>query len=625
MTCVEKTNLEDGRIHFTVKDRRGCVEELYIQPESIGTWDIEVNLIRPPTPYSPAKIEVSIPGADGTLAPYKLEIEGVVYDLDNPLGVSTLSIPLRSGGVHDVTVFNTEDCEITKEVDFQSCAELPRELLISYQIDYSQSDDKGPEAPNLYHQCTDDAQLVLNIFGGLGPYLVEIRSSDPNTPWSFSATYDESIDDGIRIPQNLPDVDVTVQVVDDCGSIVLEDVRFCNGCDFTYDNSGVRKFLIGRNGGVVLEVDCPCGNCGTFSDSDVIITFNPALIQDWELPYTIIWPASAGQVNTVIDYNQNGEIAIVHGTDDVDFVSSTAGSVPIVVQRGDGCELTIPVAFHEAPEITLNYFTGGSGVIEAYEGTFTCAICAATDDPNLISQDDCEGDSRLFVYIPDDLQNPCNGGGTLIYYTNEEGSDELSIAETVVFGRDEAIGAIFEHGMFNVNPNCVVGGTCFFPSDRIEGISDNSYPIAAFWCGEAGDPNADPCDEAPPCPEGFECYLGECEERCELNMCEDACDFFFEMNGENRNETFLLEHGLEDGSLVELIYNSFVVPDHFRVTGVYNNWNSGCVATRSDRVKRFQVKENVPIKIEVKTDCSRLDTRWFIELTCINGGTNAGN
>ena len=121
----------EGQTMYSVRDARGCVEEITLTHAEIGTWDVEITLLRPKSPTSFAQFSVRLIDADPSLAPYKLELFGNIYELSDLTGENVFSGNARDG-INYITVFNNLNCEITKEVDFGSCSTL-QELSVHVQ------------------------------------------------------------------------------------------------------------------------------------------------------------------------------------------------------------------------------------------------------------------------------------------------------------------------------------------------------------------------------------------------------------------------------------------------------------------------------------------------------------
>jgi len=615
-----------GQFKYTVIDDRGCKEELIVPYGDIGTWDYEVEVLRPRSPSSFAQIEVTLDGIDESHAPFTLGINGIEYNLEDLSGANTIWVDAREG-VNQLLVYSNIGCEIVKEIDFGSCMTLSQELSVSTGVSYDGV--TGDVVPiDRRTECNDNSYLSLSLYGGLSPYEVVIRSEDDI--WSFTDQL-ESGDHLINSP--LPQSSVIVEVVDECGNIFHDEIIHCNYCDLEYAQSE-QSFFIGENRGIEFSLDCPCGcNIVDFNGADLDLIYRSHLIEDWELPYTITWPEITGLGETVLFLKSDGTIGR-NGPDHADYDFDYPEEFYVTITRGDGCVIEVPVIFSTEESTSISYITGQSSSVLAYEGIASCVRCDATDDETLIdidSNSNCEGgDVHYFEFYPLDPDNPCYGGGTL--RTREWDVDQNKfVIHNITVSANDVIGSILEYGRelaprpsgSPITDVCERGGSCLFDSDLINDLDSNS-PIAGFWCSSFIDPFEDPCSGVPDCGDGMVCDGGECVPYCQVNFCEsDICNFIGDsQNGGGLRETIYIEHDLPDGTALKFNYNTFSLPEAFEITNIKGGKRTiDCVATESLEFIFINVIEGLPVVVFVDgVSCHTGSRNWYFDFECVSNG-----
>jgi len=599
------------------EDDRGCRVEQTFVLANIGPFMASIDIIRPSTILGDGVISVTLNG-ELEYAPYYLYVDGERFELPNNQGSNEITLVGVESGTHSVTIRNGIGCALRLEdIEIPGCDGVEPMIVRSSYI-YEEADPVF--SPRLGRMCNNDAQLHVDILDGIDPYTVRVEAIDPTINWSFQTVLgvDET---SVTIEEILPDVPVRLSVTDGCDNTYSEEVRYCDHCEFDYNNHD-EGFSFGTSRAVTIDIDNACGGrSGLFGlgmGTDIEVRyFEP--IEEWELPYTITWPDGRG---TFEIYWENGKV-LSRGIDKIDLDTENdddLGDFTVLVERGDGCQLTLPFVVNH--EETHNYsfvFVDGPGFgIPQFQdlvmGTEQCRECNPA--PSIPGSADCTSSTRWFEYQPNNPNDPCGSGGTLTWYW--EGASSFSFEEISTTVRpSDIIGSVSSAGLgVLVDPLCVTGGGCIIRD--ILGNGDlpgtGGIPLLVPVCSAVSTTSSGDCDGG--CPSGHECSLGECRPICEVNFCADLCDFAYEEGSGDR--TIYFDNNLAVGSTIRLVYNTGdEFANSFNVTGGAIG-QIGEVVTGAGVFNTIdlQIASNEPIRIDVRAFGGGALDRWAIEIEC---------
>lgn len=329
----------------------------------------------------------------------------------------------------------------------------------------------------------------------------------------------------------------------------------------------------------------------------------------------------------------------------------------------------------------FNNFPSGFDDENVYNGVWRCEAC--TEEPEYIFQDDideCEDFGNwqftFFDFVPNDYDNPCNGGGTMTIMDFDDNGN--AIIQTIEVAPNTAIAEYPGEYHFQL-PNedavtCEQSGWCVFDAIDVYGsISDaggnpidkallatwKKEPCEVIIWNDPVEPNPDPCFSDDDCPpgygchtdgncyetceeEGAECFYGVCQDGlcmpeedgecfppcpvglvCEDNNCyldQDFCGFYVEENGGGTN-TYQFYHGDLSGTEVIFEYKTLTLEDQISISGAINE-DIACVSTGTSWVALPPITMGTSPTTTIHVDptpCSGNSSRYRIRISCPEG------
>lgn len=199
------------------------------------------------------------------------------------------------------------------------------------------------------------------------------------------------------------------------------------------------------------------------------------------------------------------------------------GEYDVSIRYSNGCEFSTSFVKSGLGSglQTLGYVEGSVRTcarckerIPGYEVSFICDNCDYKGE-YMLDQNECDYEDsyiyQYFEYDPNDLDNPCYGGGTIKVYRRE--GKNVVLKESFPVDGDYTVDVLNSRPQPWVDPKfqCLNGGRCFFDAYKLLGHK-LALPIIAQWCSELVDYDDFWCREFPEeyCPEqtgggGIEC------------------------------------------------------------------------------------------------------------------------
>ncbi|MEO1628223.1 MAG: SprB repeat-containing protein, partial [Bacteroidota bacterium] len=370
----------------------------------------------PPSPYALLEVEADVSPTNqlGSIELWPSGGDGD-YRFHWSNGSSEQNLYNLVSGIYQVTVSDGQGCEVIESYEINNCRGGTHDGNDPLRVDAIAHGNPSGQG------CQGNKTLrVRTAQGGQPPYLlhIELVSSPVDPDFADIRRYEVQ---PMGYPQNLNTLDFEVpagryfiRLFDACGNEVNQSVDLCEHCGYTYD-PGRRRFSLGDRGQVEIILHCDCAFRCDGQDNYLELKFISRGMT--EMDYALTWPDGS---QAFFEYNQGGHIS---GQVRYHFEQPPpSGRIDEVVQveRADGCVFEIPVIVNDGGQESIlfsdlhsNY--GG----QYYTGTSVCNLCVP--DPGYYEPQeatcfdgiDPETLPMVFGYLPNNINNPCAGGGKL--------------------------------------------------------------------------------------------------------------------------------------------------------------------------------------------------------------------
>jgi len=500
-------NLAAGTYSATITDL--CSEQAYYEG-SITTEQVGV------------QIEVSFPNFDDVILETTVEGGTPPYQYLWNTGSTASFLVVQDEGNYEVTVTDQNGCTKTDAVD-ANCE----------PTDFSYISQTNCAAPF-------KLKYKVNPTYGDGPFKIKLEKEINQQFQVVDYRILSDIDELIAYEYEDDDAgQFRVTSTNFCGFSKTEVFNSCIDCDYFFYDEDDKYFIDVMGGLLAFELVCPCTNdCGFFgfTTDKVKLKLNQQALKAFQNSilgspsFVIEWPTGP---ESIIYFNINENRFVVHsGPDeytlsDDEFDSGITISVTMKLPYGVGevCSLDIPIKFGEEGYNGYFYKWDSANPFSNYSppynwGTNACFFkCTVPPVSGVLYENepidyldqvnnyysecvDYDVTEQYFLYTPNDYENPCNGGGSILsHYESVIGivTGEFQIPSNVALDQhlywsgtmiEDLIGS-------NVPFTCTSHydkGYCLFDSEDVygEGIVLRD-PIIVSYCK---DREYDPIDDA---------------------------------------------------------------------------------------------------------------------------------
>lgn len=638
--------LQDGNYQVFVRNDKNClrvIETFTVPIPEQHNFSYTIKFDEKPSATEPGIVSVNVIGNDAD-APYKVRLlnpnaeeesmEQVVSDGIGSVSFSDVS-PIGNSIRFQIIDANGHGIDCAKE--FTDC----REAFGISMFNFSGADQ--------FIDCNSSGGLdiTFDVSGGAPWYYVSagmLSTLDGDDDWTyFNEDPITEINPTITIP-NVPAGEIRIDVTDDCGRSNSRIIKTCDHLECSYEQVSDDKFSVFEKA-FSIEQDCAClsDECGGIFSFDsnnrdlrIVDISNERLIRAFAWhginEYRIIWPDISDEdlrIDT-LTVDENG--VVLSNENDFDISDGLASGIyNVIIERSDGCVIEIPFEFVDNVEFSVpNSISIDEETEEAYISISICEECATNTELEENFEALCGSDAsaiKSWTYIPNDLDNPCFGGGRILVgdFSNQA---LVNLDYTLVLSGNEALRHIDNERLGIVTyPNNTIptlqsqscvnifgGYSCIFESPEsladyfntdipivVNGFTSYSLPIC-----DDGPTTTDPPDDI--LPEGDpEAPTGPTAFECNFNINQDGF-------GEGFNQTY---DAPVVGTILNINYSFLSLEDHLIVSGGGLYYDSDCVSGTGN-VQR-EVTDNSPITVFVSTNCEGRGrtSRYSVNISCI--------
>lgn len=344
--------------------------------------------------------------------------------------------------------------------------------------------------------------------------------------------------------------------------------------------------------------------------------------------------------------------------------------------EGEDCTTSVDIDYsgqgnyYESVGFTNGFWWSGYNGPEifecAYHTVWACESCEQ-DEPYIFNQNWCEDfgnwQATHFDYVPNNMDDPCNSGGTLTYIDLENG---VATLKTIPIPADDNIVVGQLDGMQpfgnTVGQVCWKSGWCLFEASAIYSAEAGiEKPILATWSDpnscevieDPTEPNPDPvCITPDDCPLGYTCVNGYCLPECDNDgdcidgqcvngvcvpdeeecnpKCPDGyecinndcfldanvCGFNESVTGGSGSRTYRFHHDEPAGTEIEFWFNTLTREDEIVITGDISPGSIVIDCIGAEGIETFTVTGP---ELTITVNPCQSGSRYHFSLTCVPG------